>query len=177
MILSGRFMNKCGRKVKNLMFILIITIAGIISSCALFKHAIEESVIFTGKDGTNSSEEAVMRKSGIKVENITVKKVIGSESVKNSCEYILEFLLAEKSINAQAETREERYPADVVLKEDSFLKGFDALNTVTLEIVIYTKERNSVLKAVFVTEESVNTISSDLYLYRILKKGIRQTGL
>ncbi len=170
-------MSKCVRKVKNFMFILVITLAGIIASCAVFEHAIEESVLFVSEDGTSPSEEAVMRKSGIRVENITVRKVIGSESVKNNCEYILEFLLAEKNINAQAGIKEERYPADVVLKEDSFLKGFDALNTVTLEIVIYTKERKRVLKAVFVTEESANTISSNLYLYRILKKGIRQTGL
>ncbi|MCP5514586.1 MAG: hypothetical protein H7A26_03860 [Spirochaetales bacterium] len=170
-------MKRCGRKVKTFIFILVITSGGIIASCAVFNHAVEESVLFPSENGTDSSGEDFMIKSGIRVENIEVKKAIGSESVKSSCEYILEFLLAGKNSNARDGIKEERYPADVVLREDSFLKGFDALNTVTLEITIYTKERNRVLKEVFITEESVNTISSNLYLYRILKKGIRKTGL
>ncbi|MDX9801334.1 MAG: hypothetical protein RBT69_08370, partial [Spirochaetia bacterium] len=128
--------------------------------------------------GTTIHLEKIIRRNGLRIDNITVKKIIGSESVKNNCEYILQFLLAEKKgKNSAAGADSEKFPADVVLKEELFLKGFDSLNTVTLEIVIYSKERKKPLKAVFITEESLNTVSSNLYLYKILKKGIRETGL
>ena len=112
-----------------------------------------------------------IRTEGLHINSIVVKKGFDSAAVKENAEYALSILVPENTTDPS-----DKMQADVVLKEESFIKGFKQINTVSLELIIRDRNEN-ILKMILISEETENTLSSYKYLYKILEKGIRETGL
>jgi hypothetical protein len=143
----------------------IIAILVLSTSCSLLSGGIR-----TSRESDENIKKQIQEK-GIYIYSITVNKSFDSETVKKNAAYIFDIL-----ITASSETSKKGFKTDAVLKEESFVKGFQQLNTVTLELIVMDKNKNAV-KFVLISEESENTLSSYKYLYKILEKGIKETGL
>ncbi len=150
------------KKLMHCRYLLSAFLCVFTAGCVFLSGPIKTS--YERDEGT----EKLIQEKGLSIENITVKKSFDSEAVKENAFYAFNVLLGPYTGKG--------LKTDVVLKEDSFIKGFDQLNTVSLEIKV--KDRNNrIFKIVLITEESENTLSSYSYLYRIIEKGIKETGL
>jgi hypothetical protein len=147
-----------GRLIPSAVFLMLCI------SCSILTGSIK-----TARESENNVE-AMLKANGIYINSISVKKSFDSEAVRENAQYAFEILIGMRG----AEKGE--YKTDAVLKEESILRGFEQLNTVSLELIIRDHE-NMPLKMILVSEDTENTLSSYRYLYKILKKGIKETGL
>ncbi len=144
------------------MFLLTAVISVFLSSCAFLSGMIKTSY------ERDENADTLIKENGLYINSVTVNKSFDSETVKENASYAFNIIPGVKP-SGGLET-------DAVFKEESFVKGFDQLNTVSLELTV--KDHNgSIIKTVLITEESENTLSSYKYLYRIIEKGIKEAGL
>lgn len=143
----------------------VILLPLLLISCSFFSGSVKESSD-TGRD-----IEARIKSDGFTVKNVVIKKGFDSDIVRENAEYALSILVPEKKLQSGS-----RLNGFFVLKEESFIKGFRQLNSVSLEIVIRESDEN-IVRTVLVSEETENTLSSYRYLYRILEKGVKESGL
>jgi len=137
----------------------------LVLSCSFFSGSVKESTE-PGKD-----IEDRIKTEGFIVKSVTIKKSFDSEIVRENAQYALSILVPERETPAGSSLQ-----AEVVLKEESFIKGFKQLNSVSLELIIRETDE-SIVRMVLVSEETENTLSSYRYLYKILEKGIREIGM
>jgi len=168
-LLSGTLNNFLYTGFKNLSPVFergkFIPSAAVLMLC--FSCSILTGSIKTSRESEDNTE-ALLKEKGIYLNSVIVDKRFGSDAVRENAQYALELLI--NNINI------EGYKTDVVLKEESFLKGFEQLNTVSLELRVQSENDNPLI-SVLISEETENTLSSYRYLYRILEKGIRKAGL
>ena len=147
-------------------FIAAVFFTAAVSACSLLQGSIK-----TSRESDNNTKKLI-KENGIYINSITVHKSFDSDTVKKNASYAFDILI-DPSFH---ETGKKGFSADAVLKEESFVKGFKQLNTVSLEFVI--KDRSSrPVKFILISEETENTLSSYRYLFEILEKGIKETGL
>ena len=145
-------------------FISAVFLFGFIS-CSFFSESIKTSC----ESGENVKN--LIRDRGLLINSVIVNKSFDSETVRENALYVFYILLG-----PPPQVEEGGLKADAVLKEESFMKGFDQLNTVSLEITV-RNTTGEILKKVLITEDSENTLSSYKYLYKTIEKGIKETGL
>ena len=135
-----------------------------IMSCTLFSGSIETS------SSINDNAEKLIQEKGLCINSITVNKSFDSTYVRANAMFAFDVLLG-----LQTGRPENGLKTDAVFKEESFVKGFDQRNSVSLELTV-KDIKGCIIKIVLITEESENTLSSYKYLYGIIEKGIREAG-
>ncbi len=161
---STNLLNPLSR-VWNKAFLFVLFTLFALSSCAFLSGNIKQST------ESQKDFEAIIKTEGFYVRDVIIKKSFDSDIVKENAEYALSILVPERETSS-----DKKMGADIVLKEESFIKGFEQLNTVSLELIVRDVNENTV-KRILVSEETENTLSSYRYLYKILEKGIREAGL
>ena len=153
------------RKTLNVGYLLSGVLIFFILSCTFFSGGIKTSY------NRNANAGKLIQENGLYINSITVIKSFDSDAVRKNALYAFNVMLG-----PQTGRFEKGLKTDAVFKEESFVKGFNQLNTVTLELTVKDKN-NSIIKIVLITEDSENTLSSYKYLYQIIEKGIKETGI
>ena len=144
-------------------FLLAILLLSVMS-CSLLSGSITTS--YNKGDDT----EKLIRERGLYINSIIVSKNYDSETVRENAFSAFTVLLG-----PQVSGDESRLGTEAVFKEESFIKGFNQLNTVSLELTVKNKN-GEIIKKVLIAEDSENTLSSYRFLYKIIQKGIKETG-
>ena len=132
-------------------------------SCALFSgRTIQDSHI------PLSYQERIAQ-SFVVLNGVLVEKTGDAEQVQRNGDYICRLLLEKR--NARLISPEEGFTAFVRLKEDSFLRDFQNLNTVAVEISLYAED-HPVAFYLF-SQETEASLSSYSYLYSTLEKALK----
>ena len=163
--LSCLFLKRGNNKLLLQRYLFAAVLYFITTSCLYLSGS-----IITSNDRDGKAVKLIKEK-GLDIESIIVNKSFDSETVKGNADYAFNIILGSGRANAN-----QALKTFAVFKEESFVKGFDQLNTISLEITV-KDENDSILKTVLISEESENTLSSYKYLFKIIKKGIKETGL
>lgn len=145
---------------------LLIFLACLFSSCLLFQSSRVEDFYYT------ESDEREIKGCNIELQKLTVQKDLDREIVEENSRYILDLL--------SAKYREDLLPgaatliAEVMIKEASFMKGYETLNTVTLEINLKEEQDKKPVFIYLLSDETQNSISSYKYLYEILERSFKR---
>jgi hypothetical protein len=133
-------------------------------SCTLFSgRTIQDSHI------PPSYQERIAQ-SSVALNGVLVEKTGDAEQVRRNGDYICRLLLEKR--NARIISPEESFTAFVRLKEDSFLRDFQNLNTIAVEISLYAED-HPVAFYLF-SQETESSLSSYSYLYSALEKALKR---
>ncbi len=145
-------------------FILVLTI--LLSSCILFKSSRVEDVFY------NKSYSNGILNSNIIIQNLTVQKDLDHGTVKANAQYILGLLSAK--YNEDLTQKASTLFAHIIIKEAPFIKNYETLNSVALEIKLTEDQDKKPVFIYLLSDETKNTISSYKYLYEILERPFKQ---
>ena len=150
-ILSASFM----------LFLCFITL-----SCALLVRSRVEDIYFREGAPSKGSHFTIILK------EIVIQKDLDSEIVRQNAENIFNLLINKH--NQKNRSSSTILYAYSTIKEDSFLRDYESLNAVTIEIRLF-KQGNDEPEIIFLfSEETKNTVSSYKYLYSIIKSSFRR---
>ncbi len=160
---------------QNKLFIIVIFLMMIIfSSCTFSKFKREENIYF------NEPDESTYY--NIIIEELHITKNVGAEKLKENALHIFELLLHQYSQEQNNQKNEDLEKNDnfnstdlyaiVLIKEESFIKEFETINTSTLEIGLFNnKELNGEPEIIsFLTVDTDSTITSYKFLYSLIER-------
>ena len=163
---------------KNILFLVfIVTLVGICSSCLFPKLKRAQDIYY--KNG--QPENNIYYK--IQLKELTVQKELNRSLITENATNIFNLLL-----NKASQEQEKKYSesendniivldAYVTLKEISFIKDYETLNTSTLEINLFKENSTPGGDAEIIsllTVNTKNTILSYKFLYALIERSLRR---
>jgi hypothetical protein len=149
--------------------LILILILFILTSCTFSKFKRAENTYH------NSLEEDINY--NITLSEITVVKSTGRDKVRENAENILTILLNNYTREYSLKNEDSRIIdlyASVVIKEETFLKEFETLNTCTIEILLFNNSGLSGNPEVisFLTVDTDTTVTSYKFLYSLIERAV-----
>jgi hypothetical protein len=149
----------------------LILIWIICASCLFNNQSVIEEIHITAGGFDRNGHSHII------IDAITIKKDIDSDVIRENAAYILELLKEKydchkKSTINMAGNLSQTLHTIVSVKENSYMKGYESFNTVTIEMICFKGEDHTgepVIIALF-SEDTKETISSYRYLYSILER-------
>ncbi len=160
---------------QNKLFITFILII-IFSSCTFSKSRRAENIYFNQLDESSYYN--------IELIDIHIYKTLGMEKLEENARYIINLLLnqykQEQNIQVSKDSENgDNYNltnlyAEFIIKEESFIKDFETINTSTLEIRLYKEEDLSGEPEIIslLTVDTKETITSYKFLYTLVERSL-----
>ncbi|MBW8002834.1 MAG: hypothetical protein FVQ80_12570 [Planctomycetes bacterium] len=142
-----------------------LSILLIFTSC-LFMPSKKVSDIFI-----KAGYEEKIKNAFLVLDKIIILKDFKEDEVRKNAEYIFQLITSKH--NQQISNPTHRLYAVITIKEDSFIKEFVSLNTVSIETQLVDKDTDEIILQMVLSEESPNTITSYSYLYEIMETSLK----